>query len=194
MARGRSLTVGGGHGRKSRTASMLDRVDAMRDLVNYTTADERRVRATREVILGQADWIAEDVYQHLLSHPETAVHFTRPDGQIDQEQLDTRRHTLREWLVTAIEAPLDESSANYLASVGLAHTGRGSRAHGRVQGRYLLATMSYVQTALIDLFNSSIADRSELLSTIAAWGKLLTIHLDMFLAVYSSSEGTPKWY
>ncbi|MDP9237809.1 MAG: protoglobin family protein [Chloroflexota bacterium] len=180
-------------GRRSKQ-SFAQRLQSTRQLVGYTADDEERVRATRDMLLPQADAIAGAVYEYLLSHPETAVHFTQPDGRPDRAHLMARAESLTGWLRMAIEAPLDEQLSASLAGIGRAHTKRGGSAEARVRGRYLLVTMSFVQTALIGLLDPAIADRGELLRTIAAWNKLLMIHLDLFLAVYGSAEANPHWY
>jgi hypothetical protein len=174
--------------------SFVQRLSSTRGLVGYTARDEELVSATRAILLLQADAIAGAVYDYLLSHPETSVHFTHADGRPDRAHLSARADSLKGWLRMAIESPLDEASAAALAGIGHAHTRRGSSPGTRVLGRYLLVTMSFVQTALIGLLDPAIPDRAELLETIAAWNKLLMIHLDLFLAVYGSAEATPHWY
>lgn len=180
-------------GRRSKQ-TFAQRLQSTRNLVGYTEEDEKRVNATREVLLPQADVIAGAVYEYLLSHPETAVHFTQPDGRPDRAHLSARADSLANWLRMAIEAPLDEPLSTYLAGIGRAHTRRGGSPVARVSGRYLVVTMSFVQTALVGLLDPAIAERGELLATIASWNKLLMIHLDLFLAVYGSAEGNPHWY
>lgn len=174
--------------------SFAQRLESTRRLVGYTDDDEELVWATRDVLLPQAEAIAGAVYEYLLAHPETSVHFTQADGRPDRVHLSARAESLGGWLRMAIESPLDQALAAYLAGVGRAHTRRGSSPGARVLGRYLVATMSFVQTALIGLLDPAIPDRAELLRTIAAWNKLLMIHLDLFLAVYGSAEATPHWY
>ncbi len=174
--------------------SFAQRLERTRILLGYGDADEALVRATRGVLLPQAEAIAGAVYEHLLSHPETAVHFTRADGRPDRAHLALRTDSFKGWLSATIEAPLDEEFAGYLAGVGRAHTRRGGSPAARVKGRYIVAAISFVQTALIGLLDAAIADRAELLATVSAWNKLLMIQLDMFLAVYGGAEGNPHWY
>jgi hypothetical protein len=169
-------------------------LESSRALVGYTAADEALVRGTRDIILPRADAIADAVYRHLLSHPETAIYFTLPDGRPDREHLAARAESLKAWLQSLIEAPLDERAASYAASVGRAHAQRGGRVSRRVKGRYMVVAIGFVAAALPPLLEGAIADRRELVATIAAWDKLLTIHLDLFLAVYGSAAGNPHWY
>jgi len=174
--------------------SFAQRLATTCKLVGYAREDAVRVQATRDVLSPWADAIARAVYEHLLAHPETAVQFIDADGRPDRGHLAERSASLKGWLRTAIEAPLDEHTASYLADIGRAHTKRGSRDGVRVQGRYLVAMMSFLQTALLAPLDAAIADRAEMVATIAAWNKLLMIHLDLFLAVYGGAEGNPHWY
>jgi hypothetical protein len=179
---------------RRRGQGFAQRLEATRILVGYTEADAALVSATREVVLAQSDAIAGAFYEYLLSHRETAVHFARADGRTDREAVHARHASLKEWLSMAIEAPLDEQLSAYLAEVGRAHTGRGRGPVARVQARYLVAAMSFLNTELIGMLGDAIADRATLIASLAAWNKLLMIHLDLFLAVYASAEGTAHWY
>jgi hypothetical protein len=162
--------------------------------VGYTAEDEARVRATGEILLPQADAIAGAVYRHLLSHPETAVYFTLPDGRPDRAHLAERADSLKAWLKSVIEAPLDDRAASYAASVGRAHAQRGGRSARRVKGRYMVVAICFCVSAFASMLEEAIPDRQELVATIVAWNKLLTIHLDLFLAAYGSAAGNPHWY
>ncbi len=162
--------------------------------MGYTARDESLVQATRIKISPYADAIAAGLYARLLSHPETADFFTLADGRPDRAHVDARAETFKVWLQTAIEAPLDERAATYLASVGRAHTGRGGNPQTRVKGRYLLAAISIIYAELIGVLDREIADRRLFVDTVTAWSKLLALHLDLFLAVYGSAEGNPHWY
>ena len=152
------------------------------------------IRATGDVVLAQSDAIVEAFYDYLLSHRETAVHFARPDGQTDREAVARRHAPLKEWLLLAVEAPLDDQLSGYLAEVGRAHTGRGGSASGRVNARYLVWSMTFLQLEVARVLADAIPDSEALSRRTAAWTKLLMVHLDLFLTVYASGEGTAHWY
>jgi hypothetical protein len=179
---------------RRRGQSFARRLESTRALVGYTAEDEARVRATSGIVLPQADAIADAVYRQLLSHPETALYFTLADGRPDRAHLAERAGSLKEWLTTVIEAPLDDEFANYVAGIGRAHTRRGGGRPTQVRGRYLVLAVSFVQSELTGVLAPAIEDRRELAATIAAWNKLLMIQLDLFLAVYGGAEGNPHWY
>jgi hypothetical protein len=175
-------------GRRSRQ-QFAARLEATRALVGYTEEDEARVQATREAVLTQAEAIANTVYERLLSRPETAAQFTHDGVRPDRAYV-----AFQEWLRLAVEAPLDERLAAHLAGIGRTHTARGGDPGVRVKGRYLVAAMSVVQTVLAGLLAEAGGDPRDVAAAIAAWNKLLMVHLDMFLAVYGAAEGNPHWY
>ncbi len=179
---------------RRRTQGFVTQLATTRALVGFTEADEVLVGATREVVLGAVDGIVDAFYSHLLAHPETASAFTQADGRIDRELVATRHESLREWLIAAVEAPLDERLATYLAGAARVHTGRGAGKGVRVKARYMVAAMSFLQTSLIGVLGVSGLDAEVLLETVSAWSKLLMIHLDLFLAVYGGAGGTVHWY
>jgi hypothetical protein len=179
---------------RTRAQSFARRLESSQALAGYTAEDQARVRATRAIILPQADAIAGAVYRHLLSHPETAVHFALADGRPDRAHLEERTGSLKAWLKTVIEAPLDDEFASYAAGIGRAHTRRGGTRPSHVRGRYLVLAMSFLQSQLAGVLAEAIEDGRELGATIAAWNKLLMIQLDLFLAVYGTAEGNPRWY
>ena len=181
-------------GSRRRGQGFAQRLASTREFVGYTEEDEHLVRASRETVSAHSDVIVRAVDAYLLSHQETAVHFARADGRTDRETVEAHDASLKEWLMMAIEAPLDAQLSTYLAEVGRAHTGRGREPQARVEARHLLATMSFLHTELIGVLEGAIDERKRLIATILAWSKLLMIHLDLFLAVYASAEGTAHWY
>ena len=122
------------------------------------------------------------------------MHFARADGRTDRDTVEAHDASLKEWLTMAIEAPLDAQLSAYLAEVGRAHTGRGREPRARVEARHLLATVGFLQSELIRVLEGAIDERKTLVASISAWGKLLMIHLDLFLAMYASAERTGRWY
>ena len=180
--------------RRKRGPDFASRLETTRALVGYTSADEVLVGATRRALLPQTDAIADAFYRHLLSHPETAIYFALPEGRPDRAHLAARADTLMAWLRSIIEAPLDDRAASYAARVGRAHAQGGGGASRAVSGRYVVVAMGFLSAAITLSLEHAIANRRELIETVAAWNKVLAIHLDLFLAAYSSAAGTPHWY
>lgn len=100
------------------------------------------------------------------------MHFARADGRTDRETVEAHDASLKEWLTMAIEAPLDAQLSACLAEVGRAHTGRGREPRARVEARYLLATISFLQSELIGVLDGAIAERRTLVATISGVGQI----------------------
>lgn len=179
-------------GRRTK-AEFAPRMRRMRELIGYGAADELVVRGTRDVVLEAADEIAGRVYGRIMDHPETRAYFTGADGHPDAPQISMRAETLAAWLRLAVELPPSDELATTLASIGRAHTKRGGSQEVRVSGRYLVGMISVVVAEVADVLTAALPPEDALRAAMA-WQRLLTIHLDMFLAVYGSAEGNPHWY
>src|ERR1700674_5358082 len=180
-------------GGRWRAPNLMRAVATARALLDFTPEDEQLIRRSADVLVPHADAIARGLYRRLLSRPETATYFSLPNGRPDRAYLMERTESLRAWLQHVIEAPLDEQMVSYSASVGQAHA-RPERGARSVRGRYMVVTMAVVFAALCPLLEEAITDRGEMVATIAAWNKLLTIQLDLFLAVYGAAAGSAHWY
>ena len=177
-----------------RAQHFVENVARARALVGYTPEDEQLVKVSAGAVLPHADEVARALYQHLLSRPETALYFTLADGRPDSAHIAARVDSLKAWLLHVIDSPLDERAVQYAAGVGQAHVRRSEGGSPSVKGRYMVASMAFLLAALTPFMADVIDDRRDLASTIVAWDKLLTIHLDLFLAVQASAAKTPHWY
>ena len=178
---------------RQRRSQFSKRLDTTSAVVGLTPEDQAWIAKSQAHITPHIPEVAEDVYRALLSRPETAAHFANAQGAIDHAQVAMRREAFEDWLHAVVEDPLDEQTAEFLASVGRAHA-RLEGAGDRIKARYLLGTISRVQSSFLAILASSIAEPAALAACSAAWCKRLLIHLDLLLAVYNSTESTPHWY
>ena len=179
-----------GRQRRSHFGKRLDTTSA---IVGMTPDDQAWIAKSQAHITPHIAEVAEDVYRALLSRHETAAYFTNERGAIDRAQVAMRREAFEEWLHAVVEDPLDEETAEFLASVGRAHA-RPEGAGDRIKARYLLGTISRVQSSFLAILSSKIAEPAALAACSAAWCKRLLIHLDLLLAVYGATESTAHWY
>jgi hypothetical protein len=180
-------------GRRTNT-SFGPRLAATRSIAGYSEIDESRVLLTRDIVLPRARAIAEAACRQLLANAETARYFDGPDGARDRSATAARIDSMAGWIVGLLGAPLDEDSADRLATIGRAHTRRGGDPGLRVRARYLVALMGFLQGSIAGVLAQELDDPADLAATIGAWNKLLIVHLDSFLAAYGSAEGTAHWY
>lgn len=166
------------------------RMMRMAAFVGYSAADGEVIAATRGLIAPRAAAIADGVHGALAAEPETSFYLADNEPTC----FDDGHAHFRTWLATALGAALDDALAEYLTAAGRAHTKRGGRTAGRISARYLVAAMSLVQAAVTAELARGLRRKRDLGRAVSAWHKLLTIHLDLMLAVYGRAEGNAHWY
>jgi hypothetical protein len=162
----------------------------MRALVAYTKEDEATVLASRDRVQPHIETLVDRVYARLLAEPETAAYLVDHDGHADRP---SRAGSLRAWLVATLANPLDTGAATELAAIGRAHTRRGGSMPLSIKGRYMLVMSAILQEEMATMLAAT-TPRDDWLRAITSWNKLMLIHLDIFLAVFSGGEANPHWY
>jgi hypothetical protein len=176
-------------GRRRRT-HFAERLDGARSAVGYTDADAARVERTGTLVRERADAMVDGIYARILDHPEMSHHFTGTAGLM----VDGRRELFRQWLVAASAGTLDAGMASYLAEIGHAHVRPRTPGARPVRARFIVAIMGRVRAAITAELAMAIDDPAELAACVTAWDRLLAVHLDVLLAVYTGAEAHPRWY
>ena len=168
------------------------RMKEMLDFVGLTPVELESVQSTAPILLAHADELTSAIYDHFLKFPEARKFFLAEDGEVDSEQIDRRKHSLARWLQASIGFKVDEDFPVFLLAIGLAHGHPPShRAHlGSIPSRFMIGTLSFVQTALAQLLFQDMDDQSEARRASIAWNKLLMVQLDMLLAGYVTEQPT----
>jgi hemoglobin-like flavoprotein len=183
------------HRRRQGRPDFLARLETMKQLVEFRSEDQDRIAAAAPLVAGHASAITAAFYQSLLAHPETAQSFTGDDGRVDHTKMSARADALQRWLRLVVGAPLDRQAAEHAAHVGLVHLRGGEdTAHPAIKGRYLAAGASLLFAAIADVLVEAVDDPCTLAATLVAWHKLLTLYVDIFLAVQASGSRSPNWY
>ena len=151
--------------------------------VGFTDAEARLVRQSSPALLPHAQAVVDAVYDHLLSHPQTAPFFSDPAGQPDLQILAERKKSLGEWLAACLEVQPSSAFAAYTHRIGQAHARVG------VPPEYLVGTMAFAQTAIAALLAQALPARA--IPTIQAWNKLLMLQLVIMLSSYTISTRRP---
>ncbi|HIN04886.1 MAG TPA: hypothetical protein EYM65_01425, partial [Dehalococcoidia bacterium] len=102
------------------------------------------------------------------------------------------KHSLLRWLRGSLDFKLDMDYPIRVLATGIVHSHPPShRAHlGSIPSRYMIATISFMQTALSDIFHQEIEDPAEANQASVAWSKLLMVQLDILLAGYMNDTPT----
>ncbi|HWQ29235.1 MAG TPA: protoglobin domain-containing protein [Dehalococcoidia bacterium] len=154
-------------------------------VAGFSDADAALVRATAAPVAAVREAAAAAVYEHLLSIPETARWFLRPDGSPDERALGERRRTLADWLALVASADLSEETARALVRIGRVHATSTATPAGPIPAALLVATIAFTQAAVADVLRGALGPERVLDASIA-WNKLLMLHLDLMLAGYAA--------
>ncbi|MDA1127618.1 MAG: protoglobin domain-containing protein [Chloroflexi bacterium] len=150
------------------------------------------IESTRELVLGRGDELTAEVYDHFLLFPETRRFFLDEDGDVNDEKLERRKHSLMRWLRGSIDFKIDEDYPIRLLATGIVHSYPPShRAHmGSIPSRFMVGSISFVQTALAQIFHESMEDPEQAHRATVAWNKMLMVQLDILLAGYVNETPT----
>jgi hypothetical protein len=163
-----------------------ERLKEMAEFVGLGQADLELVQATAPLLLQHADELTSAVYDHFLKFPRARQFFLTNDGEVDQQRLARRKHSLTRWLRASGEFKVDETFPVFLLAIGLVHSHPPTnRSHlGSVPSRYMTGTISFPQTALSQLLLHEMDDPRQAMRASIAWNKLLMVQLDILLAGY----------
>jgi Protoglobin len=162
------------------------RLKEMAQFVGLGDDDLALVQATAPLLLPHADELTSAIYNHFLKFPRARQFFLTNDGEVDQERLARRKHSLTRWLRASGDFKVDEQFPVFLLAIGLVHSHPPTnRAHlGSVPSRYMTGTISFAQTALSQLLLHEMNDPHQAIRASIAWNKLLMVQLDILLAGY----------
>ena len=162
------------------------RMKQMAEFVGLTQSDLELIQSTAPVLAPHAEALTGAIYDHFLLFPETRRFFLGEDGEVDQERITRRRHSLNRWLENTIQYQVDGDLPVFLLAAGLVHSHPPSnRAHlGSVPSRFMLGTISFAQTAITQLLFQEVDHPQKAMLASLAWNKLLMVQLDILLAGY----------
>ena len=167
----------------------------MKEVAEFVGLDQGEldiIESTRELVLSRGEELTAAVYDHFLKFPETRRFFLEEGGEIDEAKLDRRKHSLLRWLTGSIGFKIDEDYPIRLLATGIVHSHPPShRAHlGSIPSRFMIGSISYVQTALARILQEGMDDPREAQRASVAWNKLLMVQLDILQAGYIDETPT----
>jgi len=168
------------------------RMKEVADFVGLDQAELDVIESTRDLVLARGEEITAAVYDHFLKFPETRRFFLEAGGEVDEQKLDRRKHSLLRWLTGSISFKIDEDYPIRLLATGIVHSHPPShRAHlGSIPSRFMVGSMSYIQTELARIFQEEIEDPREVMRASVAWNKLMMVQLDILQAGYINETPT----
>ena len=178
-------------------SQLVDWPARMREVAAFVGLGQKEldiIESTRELILSKGEEITGDVYDHFLQFQETRRFFLNEDDAVDDDRLERRKHSLLRWLRGSLDFKLDEDYPVRVLATGIVHSHPPShRAHmGSIPSRFMIGSMSFLQTILADIFQSEIEDREEAHQASVAWNKMLIVQLDIIHSGYMNETPTPQ--
>ncbi len=152
------------------------------------------IESTRELVLSKGEEITGEVYDHFLKFQVTRRFFLNEDKAVDDDRLERRKHSLLRWLRGSLDFKIDEDYPVRLLATGIVHSHPPShRAHmGSIPSRFMIGSMSYLQTLLANIFYSEMKDPGEAHQASVAWNKMLMVQLDILQAGYINETPTTE--
>ena len=156
------------------------------DFVGLNEAELARIQTTRDLVLDHGEELTAAVYDHFLEFPESRRFFADENGQVNEERLTRRKHSLLRWLRGSIDFKLDADYPIRVLATGIVHSHPPThRAHlGSTPSRFMIGTMSYIHSLVAELLIKEMDDPREAALAAMAWNKMLMVQLDIMLAGY----------
>jgi hypothetical protein len=167
----------------------------MKEVAGFVGLDQDElevIQSTRDLVLARGEELTAEVYDHFLKFAETRRFFLNEDGDVNEERLERRKHSLMRWLRGSIDFKIDEDYPIRLLATGIVHSHPPlHRAHmGSIPSRFMVGSISYVQTILARMLHEEIADTQAAQRASVAWNKMLMVQLDILLAGYVNETPT----
>ena len=152
------------------------------------------IESSRELVLSKGEEITGEVYDHFLKFQVTRRFFLNEDKAVDDDRLERRKHSLLRWLRGSLDFKIDEDYPVRLLATGIVHSHPPShRAHmGSIPSRFMIGSMSYLQTLLANIFYSEMKDPEEAHQASVAWNKMLMVQLDILQTGYINETPTTE--
>jgi protoglobin len=98
------------------------RTKEMAEFVGLGQDDLELVQTTAPLLLQHADELTSAIYDRFLKFPNARQFFLTNDGEVDQDRLARRKHSLTRWLRASGEFKVDEQFPVFLLAIGLVHS------------------------------------------------------------------------
>ena len=168
----------------------------MQELAEFVGLDQdglELIQSTRDLILEHGDELTASVYDNFLDFPESRRFFADEHGQVNDERLTRRKHSLMRWLRGSVDFQMDTDYPIRVLAMGIVHSHPPlHRSHlGSVPARFMVGTIAYIQAAVTDLLRRELEDQEFAIRAASAWNKMLMLQLDIMLAGYVTDVPNP---
>ena len=77
------------------------------EFVGLGPAELEVARATGPLVLKRGEELTAAVYDHFLKFPQARKFFLNDEGEVDQDRLSKRKHSLLRWLRGSVDFKID---------------------------------------------------------------------------------------
>lgn len=157
----------------------------MRSFLGLGQTDLAAMVETVEPLFKRGHELVVGNYDYLLKHHDTAVILGWEQGA-DPVHLAERRRFFTIWLARTLGLDLSDDFARYLFRAGQIHAGHGPR-QTHVPELYVTGAISLVNATFARFLAEEMPGATVVLTALAGWNKLLSLHLHMMLLGYRSA-------
>ena len=94
-------------GGRPRIVDWPTRMKEVAEFVGLGPAELEVVRATGPLVLKRGEELTAAVYDHFLKFPQARKFFLNDEGEVDQDRLSKRKHSLLRWLRGSVDFKID---------------------------------------------------------------------------------------
>jgi hypothetical protein len=162
--------------------------------IGYSADDDFQIALTGDLIAPHIGAIADEVHAMLTRDSGSASYFRDAHEDHGDARGAAHRDLVREWLRCLVDDPLDADAASAIARIAHEHIRPRDNDARPIPARYMAAVLARVADDITAILVHSDEGVADLAAAVSAWSKRCALHLDLMLAVYSSTQGSPHWY
>jgi signal transduction histidine kinase len=147
--------------------------DELKRYVDFSAADEARLRAIGPRALPHIPRIADDFYAHILKHPGARLAITGGDAQVERLKV-----TLQRWMEGLFTGPWDHDYYELRARIGRRHVAIN------LPQQYMFSAVNVIRGHMIDVVLDTADSPHEAREEVRSLNRLLDMELAVMLHTY----------
>lgn len=181
-----------GHATLAPSPVTIADLDALKQSVLWSPADEAALRRAGEILIPQTEAILDVWYGFVGSHPHLVATFAGKDGTPNMEYLGAVRRRFAQWIDDLCNRPYDETWLAYQEEIGRRHHARGKNETDHVEStsrhiplRDLIGFISPITLTIRPFLQNGTNDTQQLQEMHDAWLKAVTLTVSLWARPYN---------
>ncbi len=146
---------------------------------DFNQKDQERVKRVGQKLSENAEAFVQAFYNYVSAMPEARRYLDK------EEVIERHKAEIYQWYLSLFEGPYDNTYFARLHRIGETHVRIGLPTH------YVNASVNFVQRYINEQIEHHFAGDAELVSLIAACGKVLDMNLDILTSAYHEGQMAP---